>query len=316
MSPQKRFKLQTLPTFLLCLTTATLLWLLTMLGKDYTTEVSIPVSFTNIPADRVVNSELPESIIVGVHGRGFGLLKLQSNVKKNAVVFDVERMTTGKNRNSVHINSQEIRESIGAQISAPLSVTSLHPETIGFTLSEVANKSVPIRINHDITYKKQFTLKNKIIAEPSHIIITGARDIIDSIEYVETELVEGKNINSNIDKSVKLQPIPHITYNKSHITVRADVEQTTGAERTAGVRIQNLPKNISMTLFPEEIKLSYEVGLSKYDTSLKDNFDFVVDFKEITEERNYLQIKVHRIPEYIENLSYSPQRVEYIIEER
>lgn len=316
MAHQKRTRLQVLPSFLLCILSATLLWLLTMLGRDYSTEISVPIKFTNFPADRVANSELPASISVGVNGRGFTLLKLQAGIKREKIELDVNKLISGKNCNLVHINQQELRERIGAYMSAPLSITAIHPESINVSLAEVAQKRVPVKINHNVTFKKQFTLKGEISAEPSHIVITGAKETIDSISFIETELLKGESINSNIERDVKLINTPHVTYNDNAVVVKAIVEQTTGAEKSVNLRILNLPKSSSLTLFPDNITVTYEVGLSKYQTSLKEEFDFVVDFNDTYNNDKFLEIKLNKAPDYVENLTYSPHRVEYIIEER
>ena len=74
MALGRKSKLQILSVYFICVAFAILLWLLTMLGKSYSTEISVPIEFTNLPQNKIVSSELPTVIKVGVSGRGFNLI--------------------------------------------------------------------------------------------------------------------------------------------------------------------------------------------------------------------------------------------------
>ena len=314
MLSNRKFKFQVLPVYLVCVAFATLLWLLTMLSKNYTTEISMPVQFVDFPQDKIANSELPTSINVVVHGRGFNLTKLQTSVKNSAITFSIKELMQSHRGNHININVQELRERVGTQINPSLSVNAVHPETINFTLAEVAHKSVPVKINSDITFKKQYTQKGVTSATPAMVTITGPQQAIDTIKYVTTQRVVKHDIYSNVTEDIKLLPIPNVTFSTESITLNIEAEQTTGAERSVAINVINLPSNIKMTLFPERAQLTYEVGLSRYEESLKDNFRVVVDYNATKQGNDFLEISPIVKPAYIENLNISPKRVEYIIE--
>ncbi len=314
MATQRKLKLHILYAYLICVAFAVLLWLLTMLGKSYTTEISVPIKFTNIPQNKIVNTELPTSIKVGVNGRGFNLLKLKTAIANNNISFNVaELLQTGRS-NAVHINLQELRERISVQLTPSLSVTSLSPENIDFTLEQIASKEVPVKFNGNISFNKLFTQKGEINIEPQKVTLKGAHEIIDSIEFIDTKPFNRHDINASIQEVIDLVAIPNVTYNTDKVAIQIDAEQTTEAERNATINVINMPSDIRMTLFPESAKLTYKVGLSRYEESLKDNIHVVVDYNDTKDGRSFLEIKTMQLPNYIENLSISPQRIEYIIE--
>lgn len=314
MPSNRKFKLQILYLYLLCLALAAFLWLTTMLGKSYTTEVSIPIRFDNFPANRIAKSELPNTITVGVNGRGFNLLKLQSTIKKSDIVVNVSELLSGNHSNNINIYGQELRERVAQNINPSLSITSLTPEAIHITLAQVTQKRVPIKTDCEISFKKHYTQKGKTTTIPEFITITGAQNTIDSISYVLTDKVTKSDISTNIEEKITLLTIPNVTYSQEYTTLKIETEQLTGAERTSVIGVKNLPANIEITLFPKQVKFTYEVGLSRYEESLKDNFGFFVDYNATKDGSNFLEVKATTIPDYIENLNFTPQRVEYIIE--
>lgn len=274
----------------------------------------MPVQFIDFPQDKIANSELPTSINVVVHGRGFNLIKSRTSVRKSAITFSIKELIQSNRGNHIYINVQELRERVGTQINPSLSVNTVHPETINFTLAEVTQKSVPVKINSDITFKKQYTQKGVTTATPAMVTITGPEEAIDTIKYVTTQKVVKHDIYSNVTEEIKLLPIPNVTFSTESISLNIEAEQTTGAERSVAINIINLPSNMKMTLFPERVQLTYEVGLSRYEESLKDNFSVVVDYNDTKQGNDFLEIKPTISPDYIENLNISPKRVEYIIE--
>ncbi len=314
MASQRKVKLQILSVYLICIAFAILLWLLTMLGKNYSTEISVPIEFTNMPQNRIVSSELPTAIKVGVSGRGFNLIKLQVDFAKRDVIFNIDELLHGGRSNSVHINQQDIRERISTQLTPSLSVTTINPESIDFTLEEIASKEVPIKLDCNVSFNKLYTQKGDIKIEPKSVTIKGAHENIDSVRFISTESFIKEGLKSSIKQEVNLIPTHNVTYSTDKVTISIDAEQTTEAERNAIINVINLPSNIRMALFPESAKLTYKVGLSRYEESLKDNFHIVVDYNETKDGRNFLNIKATETPSYIENLTITPQRVEYIIE--
>lgn len=314
MALGRKSKLQILSVYFICVAFAILLWLLTMLGKSYSTEISVPVEFTNLPQNKIVSSVLPTAIKVGVSGRGFNLIKLQVDFAKNDITFNIDELLHGGRSNRVHISQQDLRERISMQLTPSLSVTTINPESIDFTLEEIASKEVPVKLDCNISFNKLYTQKGDIKIEPKSVTIKGAHESIDSIEYITTEPLIKKELNSSIQQEINLVPTHNVAYSTDKVKVEIDAEQTTEAERNAIINVINLPSNVRMALFPESAKLTYKVGLSRYEESLKDNIHIVVDYNDTKDGRSFLNIKATETPSYIENLTITPQRVEYIIE--
>ena len=72
---------------------------------------------------------------------------------------------------------------------------------------------------------------------------------------------------------------------------------------------------MNIRLFPAVVNISYETGLSKYDQVTDHDFVFYVDYPTDT-EISYLEVKTGKVPDFIKNLTYTPQKVEYILEKK
>ena len=74
-----------------------------------------------------------------------------------------------------------------------------------------------------------------------------------------------------------------------------------------------VPEHMNIRLFPPYVTVSYEIGLSKYDKVSNKDFVFSIDYP-TAPHTNFLEVKAVKVPDFIENLTFTPQKVEYILE--
>ena len=67
-------------------------------------------------------------------------------------------------------------------------------------------------------------------------------------------------------------------------------------------------------LFPSEIKLLFNVGLSRFDKIKESDFGVSVDYNSIVADVNSLVVTIYKQPEFVQNIRINPERVEFLIE--
>ena len=73
--------------------------------------------------------------------------------------------------------------------------------------------------------------------------------------------------------------------------------------------------SLLLRAFPGKVKVSFQVGLSDYETINEHFFRAVVDYSEAGNMLgNKLQVKLEKKPEYIRSVNFTPKTVEYILE--
>ena len=282
-------------SYLICVVIASILWFLNTLSKDYLTEITYPVKYTNFPAGKYPVAELPTQIQLTVKAKGFALLGHSIRTSFLPITFNV-----GSYCNHA--------------LSDKAGIQGVAPEEIVFQFAQSGRKKVAIRPIVDYTLKRQYIV-NQITVAPDSTWIEGPVNILDTLHCIPTELIKLKNISKNITRTAELVALPYCTPQETAVEVDIQVEQFTEARKIIPITPLHVPDSLTLRLFPDNVNISYEIGLSKYDKITASDFIFSVDYPK-NADVTYLEVKVVKAPDYIKNLSYTPQKVEYILEKK
>jgi len=308
-------------SYLVCVIIATVLWSLNALNKEYDTSIMYPIKYINYPIGRFPNSQLPKEFLLNVHASGFSILSQNINSRMSPMVLDLNKYANSKNNTSnkeiviCEISTSSIREKLGHLLSSDIKLQEIYPAFLNINFIKAANKKVAIKSMVNYTLKRQFTLKNEIYTTPDSILISAPISIIDDIENIKTKEVILKDIDKNTVIKTELLIPKDVYVNNDDVTLHLDVEQYTEAKRIFPINVINIPKDKILKLFPNKVEISYKVGLSHYKTANNDNFSFIVDYKQ-TSNSSYLTIKCIDKPNYISDMTISPKKVEYIIDQK
>lgn len=305
-------------TYLICVVIATILWFLNTLNKDYTAVISYPVKYVNMPKGKHLVSELPSTVALEVRAKGFALLGHSVSTSFLPITFNVNTYSNHLlEKDDVFeytLNTNEIKDKISNQLNTDIKLLDITPVTIEFKFAPSVSKKIAIRPSVVYTLKRQYIL-NKITATPDSIVVSGPTLIIDTLRYVPTKSVNLKELGKSVAREVELAGVRGCTYDETQVKLDLQVEQFTEAKKTIALKAINVPDSLYLRLFPDNINITYDVGLSNYEKISNEDFTFYVDYKQ-TVLSSYLDVKTGKIPAYIKNLVYTPQKVEYIIERK
>lgn len=307
-------------TYGICVLIASILWFLNALNKEYTSEISYPVKYTDFPKGKYLVSELPSSIQLEVRAKGFALLGHHIRTSFLPIIFNLNSYNNHLQKKghiyefTLHLN--EIKEKISSQLNSEIKLLSVKPESIEFRFSQAANRKVPICPSVHYTLKSQHILKEAIRCTPDSIVISGPKARIDTLKCVHTETWDAGEIKKDRDRTLKLCPISGITFDEINVTVYIQIERFTEAQRTIPIHILHLPDSLDIKLFPASVEISYEIGLSKYDRITDRDFRAVTDFQKYDRTSSFLPVEVIKFPPFIKDLKITPQKVEYILEKK
>lgn len=166
----------------------------------------------------------------------------------------------------------------------------LEKNSISANVTLLAEKVVPIKLNlsnnieSDINYEiSQNTVK-----------IKGKKDIVDSIEYIESQPIDLSQLSPEIDKDVYLQIPNGIAVDKKFITIKKVSEENTISEyiyMPEDIDIRNNINNIdrSTIKIPDKINVSIEY-LQSEGLINKDDIKLYIDLNELSSD-NTCKIK-------------------------
>ena len=86
---------------------------------------------------------------------------------------------------------------------------------------------------------------------------------------------------------------------------------------TLAVKIENIPDNMTMLLFPATVEVSYMLPISHFAKVTAGDIEIGVDYGQIKNNSgNKLAVKVLKQPSFVKHLQVVPDSIEYILEEK
>ena len=289
-------------------------WVLQVLNDDYETELSIPLKMKNVPEDVVITSDLPSELKIGVKDRGTVLVNYLWGQTLYPINLDFsEYLDKG---NQVRIPSQTLSKRIAGQLNQSTKLSTVKPDTLEFIYTKGEAKKVPVRLRGDVSAERQFYIADTIFS-PDSVMVIAPNSILDTITGAYTQMLNVKHVADTTRRRVNLQTIKGAKFTPSHsdVTFLVDVF----AEKTVEVPVVgvNFPKDKILRTFPPKVKVSFQIGLSRFKEITADDFVVVVDYKELHENgSDKCKPILTKQPQSVKHVRLHPAEIEYIIEQQ
>lgn len=301
-----------LRVFLLFLMLSFLFWMLIKLSKNYIADVKFDLVYVDEPKNKLIQNNSDNEIILTVNTLGFKLLGYSlKNKKLNYSLADLERI---KGSNYYSITKSKINY-LQAQLPVETVVLKVKPDTLYFDLGVKKSKKVKIIPNVNFQFKPGFNLIKKYTIDPKFVTISGPSKFIDSIENVQSELLELSDVATSFDVAVKLlNNMDAITLSIDHVNISGEVEKITEGSYTLPFKVINLPRKQIISTFPKEVKVVYQVALKDYNKITENSFVIQCDYRETVDNNlEYLIPKIIEKPNILFDVKIVPNKIEYLI---
>ena len=173
----------------------------------------------------------------------------------------------------------------------------LEKDSVNVNIILLAQKTVPIilKLSDNSESGVNYTMSQNTVT------IKGKKDIVDSINNIETQPVKLSEILPGTSKDIYLQVPSGITIETKYITINKNSEENTLEEYTytaKDIEIRNNTENIdkSKIKIPNSINVSIEYLQSEGSIN-KDDIKLYIDLNEVSLEDNTCKIKYESIYE-------------------
>jgi len=269
-----------------------------------------------VTLEKIISEE--KSIKVDITGSGknnVDNIMLQDNIDKVSVsgprslVNKVKRVVgTVKVNGELNDFSQSIKlEPVDANGKVVEGIE-LEKDSVNVNITLLTQKTVPItlKLSDNSESGVNYTMSQNTVT------IKGKKDIVDSINDIETQPVKLSEILPGTSKDIYLQVPSGITIETKYITIKKNSEENAVAEYTytaENIEIRNNTENIdkSKIKFPNSINVSIEY-LQSIGSINKDDIKLYIDLNEVSLEDNTCKIKYESIYE-IEKINIDPDIV-------
>ena len=269
-----------------------------------------------VTLEKIISED--KSIKVDITGSGknnVDNIMLQDNIDKVSVsgprslVNKVKRVVgTVKVNGELNDFSQSIKlEPVDANGKVVEGIE-LEKDSVNVNITLLTQKTVPItlKLSDNSESGVNYTMSQNTVT------IKGKKDIVDSINNIETQPVKLSEILPGTSKDIYLQVPSGITIETKYITINKNSEENTLEEYTytaENIEIRNNTENIdkSKIKFPNSINVSIEY-LQSIGSINKDDIKLYIDLNEVSLEDNTCKIKYESIYE-IEKINIDPDTV-------
>lgn len=269
-----------------------------------------------VTLEKIISED--KSIKVDITGSGknnVDNIMLQDNIDKvsisgpRSLVNKVKRVVgTVKVNGEINDFSQSIKlEPVDAKGKVVEGIE-LEKDSVNVNITLLTQKTVPItlKLSDNGESGVNYTMSQNTVT------IKGKKDIVDSINDIETQPVKLSEISPGTSKDIYLQVPSGITIETKYITIKKNSEENAVAEYTytaENIEIRNNTKNIdkSKIKIPNSINVSIEY-LQSIGSINKDDIKLYIDLNEVSLEDNTCKIKYESIYE-IKKINIDPDTV-------
>src|SRR5689334_20278530 len=233
-----RFKRnQRVYVFFICFLIAALFWLLLVLTKEYDSSLHVKVSYTNFPSGLIPVNPLPDRFFIKIKASGYSLISLDEDAEVNVNVTT----TLGSDKGVRKISSLTLMHDVAQQLGKDISILSIQPDTVVFDLSFSTAVKLPIKVNLDVTFDRQYDSIGGVQLNPDSVTANIPVSYVGAITNVETEKIKAVSLRAPFKTKAKLINPNGVTLDTSETEVLLQVEKFTEGTVEVPVKLVNVP---------------------------------------------------------------------------
>jgi hypothetical protein len=302
-------------TFISFLIISFLIWFLITFSKEYVTVVTYPISYQNIPQNKLLQETPVKEIDISVKASGFKILR--TKFKGKSIKLEASNLQKKKGAYFYLLPKNQITK-IQKQLLSGVVLQEIIQDTIYLNLGVLGSKKVALKPNLDINYHIGYDLLEAISVAPDSIVISGSKSQLEKVNYLDLNKLTLIDVKSDFSKQVLISTTDHqnsLKFNTLKATITGKVDKFTEGVLQIPFTIKNLPENTSLTILTENVELVFIVALSNCAKVSEASFKIECDFS-VSEKNNlgYLIPKVISKPNFIKSFKIMPMKIDYLIQ--
>jgi len=300
-------------TFISFLLASFLIWLLITFSKEYTAVIAYPVSYENIPQDKLLQEIPINNIDITVKASGFKILR--SRFKNKKIKLEASRLQRKSHSEFYFLTKNQVAK-IEKQLLLGVELKEISQDTIYLNLGFLTSKKVVLKPNLEINYHIGYDLINEINISPDSIVISGPEDQVRNINFLELTKLKLDDVKSDFLEEVTILKLNNnFKFSASKITISGNIDKFTEGKLQIPFTTKNLPEDVNLTTLSEKVEVVFVVALSDFSKISEASFKVECDYL-ISKKNNlgYLIPKVILEPDFIKSVKIIPKKIDFLIQ--
>lgn len=316
--PNKRkhrfsLKRNNVKVFLFFLLFTSCLWLFTQFSKNYTKEVEVALSYTNIPENRIINQESDQKLKLVLNGNGFRLMS--HTWRKPLLKVDVTDAVVNSDKEyQFYIDKND--KSLLRKLNFRGKILKVKKDTLKLKLDVNLEKKLPLDITGQIKYAAGYGSDKGLVTIPDSIMVSGPEFTVDTLQSIKTIPIALEGLNTDYKSILEVDTIQlpdRVKVFPFRVEAQIQVSKFTEGSKKIPITVQNVPEDTKITIFPKEVTVVYRIGLEKLNKISAIDFKIIADYKKASEESSYLILELDGYPDFVHDVRLQDKQVQYVI---
>ncbi len=311
LEKRKKFRRINFRVFSIILVITALTSIMLKLNKDFTFKVKVPVSFNNLPKDKLLKTYNTDAINVSGVANGYEYLKYKFYDQHFNI--DLAKLTKKDSTLFYYDFNADNDRLTGSLVNSVLK--SFQPDTLFVVLDTNFEKKVPVRSQIELNYSPGYGSLKGLEIKPDSVLVRGPKSSIDTLQAVYTLKERFKSVKSSLKDSIELTTIKRIkqlAIEPKTVKYHVTVDKFTEGTLTVPLQLINVPPQVTANFFPKRVKLIFNVNFKNYDRLKPSDFKVVCDFNKIDSTSTTLTPEIVQSPIYVRDLRLAEKTVQYL----
>ncbi|CAM4112796.1 CdaR family protein [Gillisia limnaea] len=300
-----------LKTFLFFLAFSAFVWIFVQFSKQYSEVVGFPITYVNVPKDKIILSDSPNSLDLRLRDNGINIAFRKIFPKK--LMIDISETT--EDGNSLVYDLEKQKQAIRTQLNIDYENVNFLQEDLKIKFEQRMVKNIPIISDIDLSFSVGYSALEGIKLVPDSVTMSGPKNILDTLKNVHTRSLKINNISQDVKGTIKLNTtnLEKLTFYSEEVQYSLRTDKFTEGKAVIPVELINVPENMNVVIFPKEVTVFYQVSLKQFEKINPSGFKVVADFQKASNSDGYLLAQIVNKPQLVNNVRLNEQKIQFII---
>lgn len=298
-----------LPSIIVSLLLATGAWIFITLSGEFYLNYRIPIAYTNLPSNLVVDNSLPREVDFKLKGSGWKFISLYFS-DDNIFTVPVSQDSINSGVNLFSLLDQN------TWLSSEFTIVDIYPSRLSIKTEEVDLAVKPVVPDLILEFEEGFGLASKVKITPERIRIKGSAKLTGSIRSLKTQRTTLTGLKEKTVIEVSLDQIDGIEFQPNKVVVEIDVQKIADRE-IEGVRMTIIdgPSDQEIVLVPDEVSVVVRGGIDRIGAIKPEEIRALLNYSEMIKDSSGTAVPNIVLPDNINFIDVKPGRIRYIIKQ-
>tara|TARA_B100000963_G_scaffold353117_1_gene367326 strand:+ start:821 stop:1714 length:894 start_codon:yes stop_codon:yes gene_type:complete len=287
-----------------------IIWFFKKFSKEYQEEIIMKIEVVDVPESYMISSISDSKLNLNLKATGFQFLYYY--FLNNTIEISFDKATYANNKGYLEIASEFNK--LQDQLFGDTQILSFFPSQIQITYQTEFSKKVAVsypKFNLGVGYSI-----TKLNIDPDSIMVSGPKDILKKINYINLDYKSESPINSNLIQKIPIeQTEKKLNYNFTEVRIELFVDLFSEKKITIPISVINLPKGGVLKLFPSEAELVFSSTINSLKKIKSSDFKVGFNYDSIDKEKKTAKIRVLKAPLSANNVRLNTKDVFFLIRE-